>query len=241
MHPTDSLTVWIRMAEPKTRPNFATMDERDLVAFARAGAPDAFRAIMQRANQRLFRAARSLMRDDAEAEDVVQEAYVRGFTHLGEFRGEASIFTWLTRIVINEANGRLRKQRANVGLEAIDAAQSRGAHVIMFPNADVNQNPELDVARLQVRRLLETVIDDLPEDFRLVFIMRDVDGCSIAETASALGVREETIKTRLHRARRLLRTALSDRLASSVSEAFLFMGVRCERMTEAVMARLGQA
>jgi RNA polymerase sigma-70 factor (ECF subfamily) len=228
------------MAEPKTRLDFTSMDERELVAFAQSGEPDAFRAIMQRGNQRLFRAARSLMRDDAEAEDVVQEAYVRGFTHLDEFRGEASIFTWLMRIVINEANGRLRKQRANVGLEAIDAAQSRGAHVIMFPNADVNQTPELDVARLQVRRLLETAIDDLPEDFRLVFIMRDVDGCSMAETASALGVREETIKTRLHRARRLLRATISDRLASSVSEAFLFMGVRCERMTEAVMARLAQ-
>jgi RNA polymerase sigma-70 factor, ECF subfamily len=230
------------MAEPRAaRPDFAGMDEADLVRHARAGEREAFRAIMQRGNQRLFRIARGVVRDDAEAEDIVQEAYLRAFTHMDSFRGEASIFTWLTRIVINEANGRLRKRRAHVGLDAVEAAQSRGAHVIMFPQTDASLTPELDAARMQVRRLLESAIDELPEDFRIVFIMRDVEDCSIAETAAALDIREETIKTRLHRARRLLRTALSERLATSVTEAFMFKGARCQRMSEAVLARLPAA
>lgn len=226
------------MAEPRSPRDFASMDEAELVRHACAGDREAFRAIMQRGNQRLFRIARGLVRDDAEAEDIVQETYVRAFTSLDSFRGEASIFTWLTRIAINEANGRLRKRRENVGLEAIESAQNRGAHVIMFPHADAGMTPELDVARAQVRRLLESAIDDLPDDFRVVFIMRDVEGCSIAETAAALGIREETVKTRLHRARRQLRAALSERLASSVAEAFMFMGARCERMSERVLAAL---
>lgn len=227
------------MADPKAvRADYSGMEEAELVAHARAGDREAFRAIMQRGNQRLFRIARGFVRDDAEAEDVVQETYVRAFTNLDAFRGEASIFTWLTRIVINEANGRLRKQKDKVGLDAVEAAQCRGAHVIMFPQTDASMTPELDVARTQVRHVLEQAIDELPDDFRVVFVMRDVEGCSIAETAAALNVREETIKTRLHRARRLLRAAISERLASSVAEAFMFMGARCERMSDKVLAAL---
>jgi RNA polymerase sigma-70 factor (ECF subfamily) len=214
------------------------MEEAELVLRAREGEREAFRCIMQRGNQRLFRVARGVMRDDSEAEDVVQEAYVRAFTNLHTFRGEASIFTWLTRITLNEAKHRLRKRRNTVGLDEVEAVQSRGAHVIMFPNTDPAATPEADVARMQVRRLLESAIDELPTDFRMVFIMRDVEECSIAETATALGVREETVKTRLHRARRLLRGVLSERLASTTSEAFLFLGARCERITENVLARL---
>lgn len=228
------------MAEPRFQREFAAMGETELVRHARAGEREAFRVIMQRGNQRLFRIARGLVRDDAEAEDIVQETYVRAFTHLDDFRGEASIYTWLTRIAINEAKGRLRKQRQNVGLDAVEAMQGRGAHVIMFPHTDPALTPELDVARAQVRRLLELAIDDLPEDFRVVFVMREVEGCSTAETAAALNIREETIKTRLHRARRLLRATISERLASSVSDAFMFMGARCERMSERVLARLSE-
>lgn len=227
------------MAIPKVAPpDYASMEEAELVRLARAGERDAFRTIMQRGNQRLFRIARGVMRDDSEAEDVVQESYVRAFTNLQAFRGESSIFTWLTRIVLNEAKSRLRKRRRTVGLEEVEAVQNRGAHVIMFPNADPAATPEADVARMQVRRLLESAIDGLAIDFRMVFVMRDVEECSIAETAAALGVREETVKTRLHRARRLLRTVLIEQLAPTTSEAFLFLGVRCERITESVLARL---
>lgn len=217
---------------------YTGMNEAELVMRARKGEREAFRALMQRGNQRLFRIARAVMHDDNEAEDVVQEAYVRGFTNLSSFRGEASIYTWLTRIVLNEANGRRRRQRTQVGLDIIEALEKRGSHVIMFPTVAASPNPEADVARLEVRHVLEQAIDELPTDFRVVFMMRDVEECSIAETAAALGIREETVKTRLHRARRLLRGMLSERLASTVGEAFPFLGQRCERITETVLDRL---
>lgn len=225
-------------AQDVARPDYATMAEFDLVRRARTGERGAFRAIMQRGNQRLFRVARGIVRDEAEAEDVVQEAYVRAFAGLAQFRGEASIFTWLTRIVVNEANGRLRKRRNEVGIEEVEAVQSMGAHVIMFPNADASANPEEDVARMQVRRVIERAVDELPDDFRTVFILRDIEDCSVAETAAVLDIREETVKTRLHRARRQLRTALSTSFAATLGEAFPFLGPRCERITEAVLARL---
>lgn len=219
-------------------PDYAVLDENELVARARRGERGAFRAIMKRGNQRLFRVARGIMRDDDEAEDVVQETYVRAFASLDTFRGDAGIFTWLTRIAINEANGRLRRRKNTVNVDQIEAAQRTGAHVIMFPNADPALTPETDVARAQVRGIIEAAIDDLPEDFRTVFILRDVEECSVAETAESLDIKPETVKTRLHRARRLLRASLSDRLASTMSEAFPFLGHRCDRITEAVMGRL---
>ncbi len=220
------------------RPDYEAMLESDLVRCAQRGERDAIRAIMRRCNQRLFRTARALLRDEAEAEDVVQEAYMRAFANIGAFRGESSVLTWLTRIALNEANGRLRRRKVLVGVDQIEAAQASGAHVIMFPGADPAATPEADAARAEVRRFIEAAIDDLPDAFRLVFIMRDVEECSMAETAACLGIREETVKTRLHRARRMLRAALSERLAATLPEAFPFLGERCDRITEAVLARL---
>ena len=216
----------------------ARLDEAELVRLAQAGDGEAFRAIMQRGNQRLFRVARGVVRDDGEAEDVLQEAYVRAFAAIGGFRGEAGVMTWLTRIVLNEARGRLRKRRPMVGLEQIEAAQMDGAQVIPFPNAFGSTSPEADAARAQIRGLIEHAVDDLPEAFRIVFIMRDIEECSIEETAANLDLKPETVKTRLHRARRLLREALDARLANTMAEAFPFMGARCYRITEAVLARL---
>ncbi|HYD26096.1 RNA polymerase sigma factor [Brevundimonas sp.] len=214
------------------------LDEAGLVRLAQAGDGEAFRVIMQRGNQRLFRVARGVVRDDGEAEDVLQEAYVRAFAAIGGFRGEAGLMTWLTRIVLNEARGRLRKRRPTVGLDQIEAAQMEGAQVIPFPNAFGAASPEADAARAQIRGLIEQAVDELPEAFRIVFIMRDIEECSIEETAANLGLKPETVKTRLHRARRLLREALDARLASTMAEAFPFMGARCNRITGAVLARL---
>ena len=214
------------------------LGEAELVRRAQAGEGDAFRVIMQRGNQRLFRVARGVVRDDGEAEDVLQEAYVRAFAAIGGFRGEAGVMTWLTRIVLNEARGRLRRRRPMVGLERIEAAQMDGAEVIPFPNAFGTASPEADAARAQIRGLIEHAVDDLPEAFRIVFIMRDIEECSIEETAANLDLKPETVKTRLHRARRLLREALDARLASTMVEAFPFLGARCGRITEAVLARL---
>ena len=214
------------------------LGEAALVRLAQAGDGEAFRIIMQRGNQRLFRVARGVVRDDGEADDVLQEAYARAFAAIGGFRGEAGVMTWLTRIVLNEARGRLRRRRPMVGLERIEAAQMDGAEVIPFPNAFGTASPEADAARAQIRGLIEQAVDDLPEAFRIVFIMRDIEECSIEETAANLDLKPETVKTRLHRARRLLREALDARLASTMVEAFPFLGARCGRITEAVLARL---
>ena len=217
--------------------DYAGLSERILVGKVQAGDREAFRAIMQRCNQRLFRVARAVMADDAEAEDVLQEAYTRAFAAIGGFRGEAGIATWLTRIVLNEAHGRLRVRRPMAELDAIEAAQET-AELLAFPGQALGDNPEADAARAQIRRILERAIDDLPEPFRLVFILREVEELSVEETASHLGLKSETVKTRLHRARRRLRQSLDAQLSGVMGGAYPFLGLRCARITEAVLQRL---
>ena len=212
--------------------------EAALIARARRGDNLAFRNIMERHNQRLYRVARAVLRDEAEAEDAVQEAYLRAFSGLRDFRGDASIATWLTRITLNECLGRKRKQRPTVGLEALRSAEVSGAQIIRFPSMNSNSDPERSAAHMEIRKLLEGSIDLLPAAFRMVFVMREVEELSIEETAAALGIRPETVKTRLHRARLMLRAALQDQLASSLKDTFPFAGARCARITEAVLARL---
>jgi RNA polymerase sigma-70 factor (ECF subfamily) len=214
-----------------------SLDEPALVALARTGDGDAFRVLMQRGNQRLFRVARGVVPDDAEAEDVLQESWVRAFAALDSFRGESGIMTWLTRIVLNEAKGRLRR-RPTVDLDYLDRLQD-GVTVITFPTSPVSEDPEGEAARAGIRRLLEQAVDDLPEAFRMVFILRDIEGCSIEETAADLDLNPATVKTRLHRARNLLREALDAKLSGVLVGAFPFLGARCGRITERVIFRLG--
>lgn len=224
---------------PRPNPTYPTgLDDDELVRRAQRGERESFRAIMTRSNQRLFRVARSIVRDDHEAEDVLQEAYLRAFRAIAGFRGEATILTWLTRIVVNEARGRLRRQRDMVGVDQIETAQRTGAQVIPFPSAVNFGATESAVESAHIRRLVEAAIDDLPDTFRTVFMLRDVDGCSIEETAATLGVRPETVKTRLHRARRMLRETLDQRLKATLSDAFSFLGTACQAITEAVLQRL---
>jgi RNA polymerase sigma-70 factor (ECF subfamily) len=214
----------------------ATTDA-DLVARAQAGEREAFSPLMQRHNRRLYRVARAVLGDEAEAEDVVQEGYLRAFSHLKDFRGEASVETWLTRIVLNEALGRLRRRRKMVDLSVLDVGGER-SRILMFPGVERSADPESDAARAQIRRLLERAVDDLPPAFRTVFVMRDVEGMSMEETATHLGIRAETVKTRLHRARRLLRSALEGQFAATLQDTFPFDGARCARMSDQVMRRL---
>ena len=220
----------------------ATLDaasDAELVHRAQRHDERAFRMIMQRHNRRLFRIARTVLRDDAEAEDVVQEAYLRAFKGLSRFRGEASLATWLTRIALNEALGRKRKRRPMAELLTTDAGQQTSAEVIWFPNMNAT-DPERGLAQGEIRKLLESSIDALPEAFRVVFVLRDVEEMSIEETAAFLGIRSETVKTRLHRARRLLRESLDEHVASTLKDTFPFAGRRCAQMTEAVLARLAR-
>jgi len=215
-------------------------DERNLVERAKSGDQSAFRAIMEQNNRRLYRVARAVMKDDTEAEDVVQETYLRAFFNLSKFRGESSLTTWLTRIALNEALGRKRKQRAMVTLEIVETAQETSAQIIQFPAMTTETDPERSAAQHEIRKLLERAMDALPEPFRVVFVMRDVEEMSIEDTATHLGIRPQTVKTRLHRARRLLRQSLNGQLASTLKGAFPFAGARCARITETVLSRLGK-
>lgn len=217
--------------------DYAAMDDATLVGRVRHGDRDAFRQIMRRCNQRLFRVARGVVGDDAEAEDVVQEAYVHAYEKIDGFRGEASLPTWLTRIVLNAAYGRLRQRRATVDVAQIEAAQHED-RVLVFPSRFGHEDPAAAATRAQIRALVEHAIDDLPEPFRIVFVLREIEECTVEETAAALDLREETVKTRLHRARRQLRAALQDTLATTLTDAFPFLGSRCDRMTDEVLKRL---
>jgi RNA polymerase sigma-70 factor (ECF subfamily) len=205
---------------------------------AERGDEDALRAIMTQHNRRLYRVARTIVGDDSEAEDVVQEAYLRALVGLSDFRGEASLSTWLTRITLNEALGRRRKQRPTVSLDVVDGIQESSGDIIPFANRNAGENPERSTALVEIRKLLEIAIDALPEPFRMVCVLRDVEEMSIQETATFLGIRAETVKTRLHRARLLLRQSLGDQLGSALQDAFPFAGSRCARSTEAVLNRL---
>lgn len=218
--------------------DYAAMDDTVLVGRVQHGDREAFRHIMQRCNQRLFRVARGVVNDDAEAEDVVQEAYVHAYEKLAMFRGDASLLTWLTRIVLNEAYGRLRQRRITVEVDQIGAAQGDDGRIVAFPAKFGNEDPASAAAREQIRTMVEHAIEELPEPFRIVFILREIEECTVEETAVSLELRTETVKTRLHRARRLLRAALHDTLAATLTEAFPFLGSRCDRMTDEVLKRL---
>ncbi|MEO7071900.1 MAG: RNA polymerase sigma factor [Rhodanobacter sp.] len=217
--------------------DFANLDDNELVAQVLDGHREAFAHIMQRCNQRLYRVARSVVGNDTEAEDVLQDAYLHAYRKLASFRGDAALLTWLTSIVLNEARGRLRRRHNMVGLEQVDIA-AQDSHVVAFPTRFGSEDPVVGAARAQIRHLLERAIDELPPAFRTVYILREVEELSVEETALQLDIKPETVKTRLFRARRQLRGSLQGALASTMSDAFPFMGERCARVTAAVMARI---
>jgi RNA polymerase sigma-70 factor (ECF subfamily) len=226
------------LAKTPAELDFDGLEDAALVALARGGRREAFLQVIRRCNQRLFRIARGVVHDDAEAEDVVQAAYVNAFEHLDGFRGEASVSTWLCRIVLNEARGRLRARRPMVDVEQIEIAQGEAGRVLAFPARFGSEDPASSAARREIRLLLERAIDALPEHFRLVFVMREIEECTVEETAACLGLRPETVKTRLHRARQRLRASLEDALAPAIGDAFPFLGPRCDRIAATVIARL---
>jgi RNA polymerase sigma-70 factor (ECF subfamily) len=208
----------------------------------RAGDAAAFELIMRRHNRRLFRLARSVLRNAAEAEDVVQETYVRAFARLGEFRGPDGFAAWLARIAYNEALGRVRSSSRVVSLhDHVSAGDGDGDVRRVDTMTSPHPDPEHLTGHSELRRLLEAAIDALPDDFRAVFVLRAVEGMSVAETAQALAIPPETVKTRLHRARHRLQEALGARFEALMPAAFEFGGARCDRIVAAVFARLAPA
>ena len=192
----------------RSAPHAAVLsDDAELVRRALTRDDTAFRTIMERHNRRLYRIARSILRNDSEAEDAVQEAYVNAFTHLGGFRGDSTLATWLSRITMNEALGRLRRERPAMDLDTFEAQRTE-AQIIKFPQTVTSDDPERTMAQREILQLVERATDKLPEIFRIVFMTRVIEGMSVEETAELLGLQPETVKTRLHRARRLVREEL---------------------------------
>ena len=196
-----------------------------------------FEALMRRHNRMLFRTARAILHDDAEAEDVLQEAYIKAYGAIGSFRGEAKLSTWLARIVANEALQRLRKQNrrnAIVPLHSSDAIEE----VNEIPEGSMSKTPERSAERAEVRKLLEKRIDALPDAYRPVFMLRAVEELSVEEVAEVLHIPAATVRTRFFRARSLLRESLASEIDLACEDAFGFDGERCDRIVAAVMARI---
>jgi RNA polymerase sigma-70 factor, ECF subfamily len=215
----------------------AATTDVELAGRAARGDEIAFEAIMRRHNRLLFRTARSILKSDAESEDALQEAYLRAWRALATYRCESTLATWMVRIVINEALGRLRRRSAQVipldaAMESSDPATQESMH------DDPDQRPEQTAMRTQVRRLMEARIDTLPEAFRSVFMLRAVQELSVEEVSAALQLPEATVRTRYFRARGLLREGLSRDVDLAIGDAFAFAGARCDRIVAAVLARL---
>jgi len=207
--------------------------DEEVVARVLAGETALFEIIMRRYNQRLYRVAYSILRDDAEAEDVMQDAYVRAYQHLDQFAGRAKFATWLTRIAVHEALARAQKRNR---IQELDAQPDGGN---MIPTSS-EVNPEEHASERELVAILQSAVLTLPPKYRSVLMMRDIEEMSTADTAQALELTEENVKVRLHRARALLRRELFARAAANRNQAFPFMGTRCDRMVEAVMKRIAQ-
>lgn len=215
----------------RTRYEAATaLTDEEIVARVVAGEIELFELLMRRNNPRVYRASRAILRDDTEAEDVMQDTYVRAFGHLHEFEGRSRFSTWLTKIAVHEAFARLRKQRR---LEPLDA-HTEGSSMSTQPET----SPEQQASDAEMRVVLESAIARLPDDFRSVFVLRAVDGLSGAETAECLGIPEDTVKTRLHRARGRLQEMLVQSIEPALASVFPFHLSRCDRVVAAVFARI---
>ena len=213
-------------------------DDIDLARRAARRDRNAVRAIIKSHNQRLFRLARAIVKRDEDAEDVLQEAYLRAFANLDSFRGDSSLSTWLSRITINEALTRLRKgRRLKQGGVAVENAND--AQIIPFPGNAGEFDPERLLAQRELLRLVERAVDDMAETFRSVFVARVIEGLSVEETADVLDIQPTTVKTRLHRARKMIRERLEAEIGPVLVDAFPFAGKRCDRLTAAVLDRLG--
>lgn len=222
--------------QPAAIPASRGTPEAELVGRAAAGDGAAFELLMRRYNRLLFRTARSILGNDAEAEDAVQEAYLRAWRALGRFRAESRLSTWLVRIVANESLGRLRRTSAQViPLEAAMTSSEPRTQAALTDTA--GRGPEQSLLRVQLRQRMEACIDRLPEGFRTVFMLRAVEEMSTEEVAEALDIPEATVRSRFFRARGLLREHLASEMDAALGEAFAFDGARCDRMVAHVLAR----
>ena len=210
------------------------LSDEAIVARVRDGETALYEILVRRYNQRLYRTIRAILRDDRNVEDVMQQAYIDAYLHLNQFRGDAKFATWLTRIAVNRAIRTGRGDRRGLELVVDD-----GESIVERTPAN-HIDPEHAMYGHELKVVLESLIEQLPEPFRLVFVMREVEGLSTAETASCLDLNEDTVKTRLHRARRLLQDQLDRRLGPAASQVYPFHLSRCDRVVAGVMAAIQQ-
>ncbi|HEY7354081.1 MAG TPA: RNA polymerase sigma factor [Terriglobales bacterium] len=215
--------------------NSELWSDEEVVERVKAGNTALYEIIMRRYNQRLYRVARAILRDDGEAEDVMQDAYVRAYQHLGQFAGKAPFSTWLTRIAVNESLARLKLRKR---IDQLDDDEEKGG--ILMGLAETAPNPEATASTGELSQLLEAALLELPEQYRTVVMLRDIEEMSTAETAAALELTEENVKVRLHRGRLMMRNWLMERVGTSSKSAFPFMGERCDRVVAGVFDRIAQ-
>ncbi len=215
---------------------FERLTDLELVERIQSGNGRAMETLMRRHNRVLYRTARAILRDDTEAEDVVQDAYIRAYRAFGTFRGESKLSTWLVRIAANEALMRRRRGARRAEIVPIDATVEEPE-----PHMHKEEGPERETLRAEMRRLLEARIDELPDGYRAVFVLRGVEELSVEETAAALDMPEATVRTRYFRARGLLREALARDIDLTMEGAFGFDGARCDRIVGDVLKALGLA
>lgn len=212
-----------------------TLTDEQVLARVRAGETELYELLMRRYNQRVYRVIRSVLTDEGEAEDVLQEAWVRAYEHLDQFEGRAAFSTWITKIAFYEALARAKREKRYSPLEGMEGE--------IVPDAEgqspQTESPESLAMRHQLGRLLQSVVDELPPSYRAVFLLREIERLSTAETAECLGLSEEAVKTRLHRSRAQLRRELVSRAGPAISEAYSFLGTRCDRTVAGVMERIG--
>jgi RNA polymerase sigma-70 factor (ECF subfamily) len=219
--------------EPLVRPDLpgAALRDVEIVMRVRAGERGLFEILMRRHNQRLYRAARAVVHDEGEIEDILQQAYLNAFCHLDQFEARSEFSTWLTRIVLNEAFARRRKLQRTPQTMAADDETSE----VMDTVATAQPDPERQAYASELHRVLEDAVDALPEHYRVVFMLRDVEGLSTSETGLGLGLGDEAVKTRLHRARAMIRRSVTARIGAVAGSTFQFHAPRCDRVVAAVL------
>jgi RNA polymerase sigma-70 factor (ECF subfamily) len=216
----------------------AALPDAEIVRRVRAGERALFEILMRRHNQRVYRAARAVVKDEAEVEDVMQQAYINAFTHLDQFEERSKFSTWLIRIALNEAFGRRRKMQRNESMTANQSTQDEDQGELMDTIASPQADPEHQAYAQELNRVLEAAVDTLPETYRIVFMLRDIEGLSTSETGEGLGLGDEAVKTRLHRARAMIRRAVTAQIGAVAAGSFQFHAPRCDRVVAAVLARV---
>jgi RNA polymerase sigma-70 factor (ECF subfamily) len=228
---TEEMTL---MHEPQQSAGYAEMPDAELARRVAGGDHSAFEAVMRRHNRAMFRTAHAILRDHAEAEDALQEAYLQAYRTMGSYRGEARLSTWLARVVANEALMRLRKRSRRSEILPLHA----GADISEITDGSMDKQPENAARRAELRKMLEARIEALPGAYRAVFMLRAVEEYSVEETAAILQIPEATVRSRLSRAKSLLREGLASEVDVATEDVFAFAGERCDRVVARVMARL---